>query len=212
MTGTIHIVVAMKPLDGTFAENALRHGVAGLNIDGTRIQGPKGDGVWGTSNATVNRDRKFNASPEMGDYRSEQHASGRWPANVVLGHKGCKMVGTKKVKVVGGNSSGKKDTRQTVGKFGFDVVAVDSHADADGKETVEAWECQDGCPVKILDEQSGVLKSGMMKSGQQRNKSKGKGGYHGNFPDEASATGTYGDSGGASRYFKQVSEMPDPEV
>src|SRR5579862_2961736 len=31
------IIVAMKPLDGTFAENAQKHGVAGLNIEGGRI-------------------------------------------------------------------------------------------------------------------------------------------------------------------------------
>jgi len=32
------IIMAMKPLDGTFAENALKWGVAGLNIDGGRIK------------------------------------------------------------------------------------------------------------------------------------------------------------------------------
>ncbi len=31
--------------------------------------------------------------------------------------------------------------------------------------------------------------------------SKGGGGYHGNFPDEATAADTYGDTGGASRFF-----------
>ncbi|KKM03814.1 hypothetical protein LCGC14_1770730, partial [marine sediment metagenome] len=31
------IIVAMKPLDGTFAHNAETHQVAGLNIDGGRI-------------------------------------------------------------------------------------------------------------------------------------------------------------------------------
>ena len=31
------IVLAMKSLDGTFAQNAQRHGVAGMNIDGCRI-------------------------------------------------------------------------------------------------------------------------------------------------------------------------------
>jgi hypothetical protein len=31
------IILAMKPLDGTYAHNALTHGVAGLNIDGCRI-------------------------------------------------------------------------------------------------------------------------------------------------------------------------------
>ena len=84
MTGTFHIVLAMKPLDGNFAKNAIKHGVAGLNIDGCRVAGPKGDGVWGTSNKTINTERKFNASPEMTDYRSEQHPQGRFPANVIL--------------------------------------------------------------------------------------------------------------------------------
>ena len=41
------ICVAMKPLDGTFAQNALKHGVAGLNVDGGRIK---------TNNAKGNRE------------------------------------------------------------------------------------------------------------------------------------------------------------
>ena len=32
------ILVCMNPLDGTFANNALKHGVAGLNIDGCRVE------------------------------------------------------------------------------------------------------------------------------------------------------------------------------
>jgi len=53
----------------------------------------------------------------------------------------------------------------------------------------------------LLDEQTGTLKSGMMKAGQKRNRSRGRGGYHDGFPDNASPSGTYGDSGGASRFF-----------
>ena len=37
VTGVVHIVVAMKPMEGSFSENALRYGVAGLNIDGSRV-------------------------------------------------------------------------------------------------------------------------------------------------------------------------------
>jgi site-specific DNA-methyltransferase (adenine-specific) len=40
------IILAMKPLDGTFAENAHRHGVAGLNIDGSRIGSSEAKGRW----------------------------------------------------------------------------------------------------------------------------------------------------------------------
>jgi site-specific DNA-methyltransferase (adenine-specific) len=52
-----------------------------------------------------------------------------------------------------------------------------------------------------LDVQTGTLTSGKMKAGQHRKASKGKGGYHNDMPDEATASDTYGDSGGASRFF-----------
>lgn len=84
------IILAMNPLDGTFANNALKHGVAGLNIDECRVDGAKGNGVWGTSNAAINTDRKFNASPSMQEYRSQQHPKGRFPANFL--HDGSQMV------------------------------------------------------------------------------------------------------------------------
>jgi site-specific DNA-methyltransferase (adenine-specific) len=35
-----------------------------------------------------------------------------------------------------------------------------NYADADGYETVGAWDCAEDCPVRLLDEQSGELKSG----------------------------------------------------
>lgn len=104
------IVLAMKPMDGTVAHNAAMWGVAGLNIDASRIGDP---------------------------------SNGRWPANLLLDERAANM----------------------------------------------------------LDEQTGVLKSGVMKAGQQRKASKNGGGYHGNMPDEATASDTYGDSGGASRFF-----------
>ena len=49
-----------------------------------------------------------------------------------------------------------------------------------------------------------------MKAGQRRNRSKGGGGYHGDFPDTASEKGTSGDSGGASRFF-YVAKAPKRE-
>lgn len=52
-----------------------------------------------------------------------------------------------------------------------------------------------------LDAQSGILHSGFMAAGQQRQASRGLGGYANGMPDSASLAGTYGDSGGASRFF-----------
>jgi hypothetical protein len=53
--------------------------------------------------------------------------------------------------------------------------------------------------------------SGMMKAGQRRQASLGGGGYHGNMPDEATASGTYGDTGSASRFFFNYSEQESVE-
>ena len=78
------------------------------------------------------------------------------------------------------------------------------HADADGNETVEVWECHPDCSVKALDEQSGVLKSG--KPGIRRN-------AHDTIAmsGRLSRTGKtemgVGDTGGASRFFKQIEEF-----
>ena len=52
-----------------------------LQVDECRVEGPM-DGVWGASNATINPERTFNASPGMHEYRSAKHPAGRWPANI----------------------------------------------------------------------------------------------------------------------------------
>jgi hypothetical protein len=201
MISTFHIVLAIKPISGNFVQNALKHGVAGINVDGCRISGPKGEGVWGTSNKTINTDRKFNTSPEMGEYRSEAHSAGRWPPNVILGHlDGCRRVGTKKIS---GTATGNGDA--TIGEESNGVVRslrrgnFTNRTDEDGKETVEAWECQDGCAVKTLDQQSGVLKSGG--SGGIR---KNGGGWKQTSEFISPNNPMLPDSGGASRFFKQV--------
>ena len=66
----------------------------------------------------------------------------------------------------------------------------------------ETWECVPECPSKILNDQSGELKSGEVKPHHMRNSSSqpSKGGYSGGFGD-APLMG-YGDSGGASRFFQ----------
>ena len=201
MTSTLHIVVAMKPLDGNFASNAIKHGVAGLNIDACRIAGPKGSGVWGTSNKTINKDRKFNASPEMSDYRSEQHTAGRFPSNVILAHKeGCRCVGTKKVKGITGGTGNHNGA--IYGARTNQGEAVKDYTDEDGKETVEQWECAPGCPVKEFP-QGGA-------SGKASGPAKGKIGSRGRFGvfnGDMGESCFYNDTGSAARFFKQVKEV-----
>lgn len=74
------IVVCQNPLDGTFAENALRHGVAGLNIDGARV----GTELITTSGRSDVLHKKSNS---LGDKWSgkvdDTPHEGRWPANII---------------------------------------------------------------------------------------------------------------------------------
>jgi DNA modification methylase len=73
------IIIAMKPLEGTYAENAQKWGVAGLWIDGGRI-----GGIGGV--------RKVNIKPDSGGFNGEgfgcdgdlEPVGGRWPANLLL--------------------------------------------------------------------------------------------------------------------------------
>jgi len=71
------IIVARKPLCGTVAENVLRYGTGGINVDGCRV---------GTEAVTINT-WNDGAKPFGGGAGHEytgRTVQGRWPANVVL--------------------------------------------------------------------------------------------------------------------------------
>lgn len=85
------IIVAMKPLDGTFAENAEKWGVAGLNIDGGRIRTTENCGrPQGTMPQPMDWGNKSNNNG--GAFQTEGHSQGRWPANVLLDEEAAKML------------------------------------------------------------------------------------------------------------------------
>ncbi len=86
------IVLAMKPLDGTFAQNVLRHGVGGMNIDGSRI----GIGKGGRRDGEKTADKRYtdrgstNFAPTPGPRGGD--AKGRWPANLLLDEESGAML------------------------------------------------------------------------------------------------------------------------
>lgn len=92
------IVLAMKPLDRTFAENALRHGVAGLNIDDARVGEPLSYSS-GAFPERINRPiRDGRQEPDgrawarSGPGVSNREVTGRFPANVILDPEAGKML------------------------------------------------------------------------------------------------------------------------
>lgn len=80
-------IVAMKPADGTFAQNALEHGVAGLNIEAGRIGSEsrtyRARGMKSLVDQHSRIDRPYvGGLPTRGE--PEKNVSGRWPANLIL--------------------------------------------------------------------------------------------------------------------------------
>lgn len=142
------ICMARKPVsEKTVAENVLKHGTGGINIDDTRIElnsdkdDPRlgGKGSWKTDKAAKD--------VYEGGYRGDDIQSsskGRFPANVIL----------------------------------------------------------DDEAGRILDEQTGELSSGFMKAGTPRlNSENPDSNIYGYYKPDLSKNDTYGDSGGASRFF-----------
>jgi len=131
------IVVARKPLVGTVAANVLQYGTGAINIDGCRI---------GTDQITINTfdngAKPFGGA--VGEPYTSRQVAGRWPANVILTHHDtCQQVGLKD-DVFGG---GAKATSGFVNGYDHDGFVGQS-------VSVPVWECVDGCPVALLDEQS----------------------------------------------------------
>jgi len=174
------IILAIKSPEGGYAQNALKWGVAGLNIDGGRI---------GTNEKLSIGSGKVGYGSNLdGKNKGEQHPQGRFPANIILECICDEVIeGTEEIKepeeVKGGiwrKSEGKPAGRTYKGGYRI-------HTNPE-------------CPCYMLDEQSGEL--GLSSGGgngnavsifgtdTSKNREKGRVGF--------------GDKGGASRYFKQI--------
>jgi site-specific DNA-methyltransferase (adenine-specific) len=165
------IVLARKPIEKglSIAENVLKWGTGGINIDGSRI---------GTSDEISNHSRgsdsaiskgKYGDSKEQETHQTEGQKLGRFPANLILTHHPeCECKGIKKVKgsscQIDDIGKGKNESYNNGIYSDKKGIITISYNDENGEETVEDWECHPDCPIKIMDEQSGVLKSGAMDS------------------------------------------------
>jgi hypothetical protein len=135
---------------------------------------------------------------------------GRWPANFILNHlEGCELKGTKKVKgAISKPSVGNKAKTSISMNNSKDGIHRVGHADEDGNEEVADWECVEVCPVKTLDEQSGISKStgGRIGNKQGAYAHQGPGGWS---TDYTKGDPGFGDEGGASRFFMQFKKDPE---
>ncbi len=241
------IIVARKALEGTVAQNVLKWGTGGINLDACRVAcvsesdfasaAPGGQATaksgalaGGTENdnerATFKPkiDRKalsnhsrggesakskgiYGDSSEQETHQTEGQKLGRHPPNLLLcHHPDCRKIGTKTLQASSGIRP--KDVGTDYGKEhksgsmsgAKGVMLAATYCDAEGNETVTAYECVDSCPVKALDGQSGTLSPGHHPSargvGSQISGPSGHTGQEG-LDDRYEA------SGGASRIFPQ---------
>ena len=193
----IHLL--RKPLsEGTVASNTLKHGVGGLNIDTSRISSA-GDHMRPFQ--PTNNDREVYGAQT--GFQPTNHKGGRWPANLILQHlDGCKCEGIKKVKGITGGTLSGTTALGIMNDDGWEPKGVPDIRPwvMDGKETVANWVCVEGCPVKTLDEQSGNL----LPQGSQKKLDTAANSFLGTGYGGSEKSTYYGDTGGASRFFKQV--------
>ena len=82
-------IMAMKPLDGTFKQNAEKWGQAGINIDGCRV----GEEEISAHGGGININRKYGMGKGIPaiEAGSNPH-KGRWPANIILDEEASAML------------------------------------------------------------------------------------------------------------------------
>ncbi len=105
------ILVAMKPNDGTYAQNALKHGVAGLNIDGGRIKIDLNNETRAKSKNTI---QKSSGISFLGTKANTHNTplwnfeKGRFPANLILDEEAGRLLDEQSgiTKSTGGKNSG----------------------------------------------------------------------------------------------------------
>jgi len=192
------IVLARKPLEKglSIAENILKWGVGGINIDASRV-GSETRTTPVFSNDTKSDNTTFNLNSNIQHERVETN-QGRFPANIIFTHhEDCVCKGTKKVRAIKGGCK----FESAFFKSGESNFTKDGGiGDAEGNETIEDWDCHEDCPIKILDEQSGVSKSTGGRIGNKNGAYSGIG-ANGFTTNHEKGDAGFGDKGGASRFF-----------
>ena len=82
------IVMARKPVDGTVAQNILKHGVGGINIDGCRVEtdddiGARYDSSFQEGNSQFVSETATKSGKRMSIKKPNNIDLGRFPANVI---------------------------------------------------------------------------------------------------------------------------------
>lgn len=184
------ILVCMAPVEKTFVNNALKWDVAGINIDGCRIEGNPPSRRADTEKFVPETDHKWGSISKRVEYNGNK---GRFPTNVIM-ECTCDEVKEGEVRSDGGTGKAPTNYKLSQNKTGQNYF---NYANEDGTETAKIH-TDPNCPCYMLDEQSGMTGGDSRKSKSTYDK-----GFWGNANGSESES-LYDDKGGASRFFKQV--------
>lgn len=199
------IIIARKPIEGTLAENAIKHKCGCINIDKCRVPLQSIDS---SQLRTMHRTQKENTGWGMNcnsnDVATVVSEKGRWPANVILSHsENCKeeCIGFKLDKQSGHLKSGTNCARTKDGSFvehslGKAGDVQTTYGDEGGASRFFSHiECDKSCPVKEL-EKYGTTKSACVKEQKEGYDSDSK------FINGISnKENQYSDEGSVARFF-----------
>ena len=177
------IIMARKPFKGSLTNNVLINKTGALNIDACRV----GTEVMP---ARETKTETTGIGWEKHGYTSPQ-TTGRHPSNVILSHsEGCRKIGETTETIIGGNK----------GSSGF-VNGYESGDFTKIESPVELYYCEEGCPVKLIDQQA--PKTGNAFTATRKKKTSGGSGnsWTNNGKEEGQTNGVYDGLGGASRFF-----------
>jgi DNA modification methylase len=218
------ILVAQKPVENTFADNAKKWGVSGINIDDCRIP-------VGSKSKSKDRDGEKTKHKKYSQKGSTDYAmspgprggsnKGRFPTNTVLSHhpecsvKCHEDCAVHRMDESSGDLHSDSETRDPSKKTSHlrGVTKMDTgensvYTDTGGasrffKKTdapKEKWDCHEDCAVRRMDESSGERSAG---GSVHKGTDQGFGSAKIGFSDAKDNSGfeSYDDTGGASRFF-----------
>jgi len=116
------ILVAMKPNEGTYANNALKHGVSGLNIDGGRIGTNPGYKYNADKNGTTFHGQQGERIKQTAEKKGQpfvESTQGRFPANVILDEEAGKMMDEQSGVLKSGALKPYKENHQNASSYQF---------------------------------------------------------------------------------------------
>jgi len=172
----IVITVARKPLKGSVADNVVQWGTGGLNLDKSRIKYENTPNVASNPLFRTQQGYSFRHGVDKGASFQIQKAAGdiiinpagRYPSNVIFEHKPqCLSLGVGQVKGIRVDTRPEGDggrTSKDQWRFRPTDATRRGYSDENGMETVEEWECVEGCPVDYVNKNVGIMKSGRMDS------------------------------------------------